>query len=182
MDKIPFYEMFDCCKDGGAIENLLGDACVVNAVVDRAKGKMNVTVMFSKPAPPVYISIIEQELRANFELSAVSILPIYLRTMAVPADKGASEKKQKVILGRAMKNPSITPMDTITVESGKVTVRGEIFEVQTREITKARAWVLSFDMTDYTGSIHVSKFMRDENAKEICAKISPGMFVTVSGT
>ena len=26
-------------------------------------------------------------------------------------------------------------------------------------------------MTDYTGSVHVSRFMREENAKEICERI-----------
>ena len=183
MDKIPFYEMFDLCKDGGTLEEILRDATVCSCAVEKAKMQMRATIQFEKPVPPVYISMMEEEIRSYFELNAVRILPIYPKSMVTPEEKARVKvKKSTAILGKSLKNPSITPMDTITLDMGKATVRGEIFDVQSREIPKAKAWVLSFDMTDCTGSVHVSKFMRDEHAGEICEKITPGMYVTVSGS
>jgi DNA polymerase III subunit alpha, Gram-positive type len=73
-------------------------------------------------------------------------------------------------------------MENVTLELGKVTVRGEVFDVQSKEIAKRNAWVLNFDMTDYTGSVRISKFMLDDNAGEIVGRIKKGMYLTVSGS
>jgi hypothetical protein len=123
LDKIPFYEMFDLCKDGGTLEEILRDATVCSCAVEKAKMQMRATIQFEKPVPPVYISMMEEEIRSYFELNAVRILPIYPKSMVTPEEKARVKvKKSTAILGKSLKNPSITPMDTITLDMGKATV------------------------------------------------------------
>ena len=50
-------------------------------------------------------------------------------------------------------------MNTLELDMGVVTVEGDVFAVEHRELKKRSAWVISFDITDYTSSIRVSKFM-----------------------
>ena len=41
---------------------------------------------------------------------------------------------------------------------GMVVIEGDVFAVDNRELKKRGAWVVAFDLTDYTGSIRVNKF------------------------
>ena len=41
----------------------------------------------------------------------------------------------------------------------RVIVEGKVFAVEHRELKKRGAWVVSFDMTDYTGSVRVKQFL-----------------------
>ena len=174
---VPFYEMFSCCRDE-PLSTVLIHARVISAVVDKAKRTMKIKLSLEKAAAPVTLSMIEEEIAAEFGLSKVAVSPVYPRKTA-PAVR-VNTPKSGVIMGRAVKGTA-TPMEQITLELGKVTVRGEVFDVQSREIPKRSAWLLSFDMTDGTGSIHVSKFMKDERAGEIVGKVKKGMVLTVSG-
>ncbi|SHH75914.1 DNA polymerase-3 subunit alpha [Sporobacter termitidis DSM 10068] len=179
---IPFFEMFSCCRDtlSGTLEN----SFVVSATVDKTKLAMKLTLLLPQPIAPIDIAMIEQGIKAEFGLNAVSVLPVYPRSAESDrrAERRADRKPSEnpVIYGREARG-SITPMDKVTLELGKVTVRGEVFDAQPREITKRNAWVMNFDITDYTGSVHVSKFMTEENAGDIIAKIKKGMVLTVSG-
>ena len=58
-------------------------------------------------------------------------------------------------------------MNELTLESGNVTLEGEVFAVSSREIAKYGSAVLSFDMTDSTGSVRVSRFLRAEDDQTI---------------
>ncbi len=120
---------------------------------------------------------------------------------SVAAAAGDKPKKKKVenkgdlILGRVVAGKRVN-MSELTLESGKVSVTGEVFAVNHKEIKGRGAWVLSFDMTDYTGSVRVNQFMRastggDRQGRgrsfgkdEIIAlldAIKPGMYLTVQG-
>ena len=45
---------------------------------------------------------------------------------------------------------------------GMVVIEGDVFAVDNRELKKRGAWVVAFDLTDYTGSIRVNKFFPPE--------------------
>ena len=62
-----------------------------------------------------------------------------------------------------------------------MSVTGKVFAVDSRKIQKTNAAVLSFDMTDYTGSIHVSKYIRQGDDQSILDKIRVGDYLTVRG-
>jgi DNA polymerase-3 subunit alpha (Gram-positive type) len=177
---VPFYEMFSCCRDNDILAGILNDAKVISATVDKAKRIMNITLLITKPAAPVDISLIEDGIASEFGLNTVKISPVYPREKNVEKKADKKQSGNAVILGKDIRN-SITPMEKVELELGKVTVRGEVFNITSREIAKRNAWILSFDMTDYTGSVRVSKFMTDENAGEVVGKIKSGMVLTVSG-
>ena len=180
LNPIPFYDMFSCCRDGGQLEVLLENAKVAAATVDKKNRTMKLKLLMQVPAAPVEISSIQTGIAEEFGLNSVQVMPVYPR-----AKTEAKEKKSgavgETIMGKPNKSEP-TPMKDVHIDLGRVTVRGEVFDVQTREIPKIKAWVLTFDMTDNTGSVHVSKFMKDENAGEIAAKIQVGMYITVGGT
>ena len=48
-----------------------------------------------------------------------------------------------------------------------LTVEGDVFAVEHRELKKRGAWVICFDMTDYTSSVRVNQFMEASKAKPI---------------
>ncbi len=185
LNSVPFFDMFTCCRDGGALEVLLENSRVTNATVNKQDRTMKLSMVMAAPAAPAEITTIENGIAKEFGLSQVSISARFPTARVIPpkgetAKKGGGGKSGQVIMGKPVKGAS-TPMKDVHIDLGRVTVTGEVFDVTSREIPRSRAWVLTFDMTDYTGSVHVSKFMRDENAKEIVEKIKPGMMLTVSG-
>ena len=179
---VPFYDMFSCCRDDESLHKFLSDALVISASVDKEKRTMKINILFKIVAAPIIINLIRREIAEEFGLADVEIIPAYPNpNVGVAKKKKAEAKHGEVIMGRATKD-KITPMDEINLDLGRVTVRGEVFDVQTREIPKSSAWVLSFDMTDYSGSVHVSKFLREKNSEEVVKKIQKGMYITVSGS
>ncbi|SMC37097.1 PolC-type DNA polymerase III [Papillibacter cinnamivorans] len=103
----------------------------------------------------------------------------------VPAPAAAKGKKKAperktALYGRVDKSPPV-PVGSLTLESGTVTVRGCVFSVAHREIKKRGAWVVCFDLTDYTGSIRVSRFLPGEEAKPLLEGIRQGDTLTVRG-
>ena len=179
-EHIPFFEMFSCCGQAGALNTILQKTKVITATVEKAKMAMKITLLLPEPVAPVDIAMIEEGIKAEFGLNAVMVSPVYPKSDKPERKKDKKKSEDTVLYGRAIKS-SITPMENVTLELGSVTVRGEVFDVLSREITKRNAWVLSFDMTDYTNSLRISKFMTDQNAGEIAAKIKKGMYLTVSG-
>ncbi len=185
MAAVSFFEMFPCCAESENIAPAFSGTEVINATVDQSKMTMKIRLGAKERIAPMHIKMAENGIAGEYGLNAVEIVPVYHADAAAPAPvRKRSEKKPaaggEVIMGRPIKDP-VTPISDITLESGKVTVKGEVFAVESREIQKRHAFVLSFDMTDNTNSIRVSKYMTDENAGEIVNKIKEGMYLTVSG-
>lgn len=86
----------------------------------------------------------------------------------------------QVIMGKAVKGEA-TPMKDLNLDIGNVTVSGEVFAINSRELKKRRAYIVSFDMTDYTGSIRVNKFMEERDAEPVMKAIKKGMALRVYG-
>ena len=102
---------------------------------------------------------------------------------AVSAKSSASAARAaegKLLMGKRTRGKT-KPMDQVTLELGKVTVSGEVCDITSRYIEKSRAWVLSFDLTDHTGTLHISKFLGDNDARAVVNSIKHGMWLTVSG-
>ena len=103
----------------------------------------------------------------------------------MPTTHGPSPSAQAAVRAHstasALKDPKFTEMSALNLESGTVTVKGEVFAVNNREIQKRGASVLSFDMTDYTGSIRVNKFFDKSEDAAVLGKIKPGQTLVVRG-
>ena len=79
---------------------------------------------------------------------------------------------------------NVTPMRELSQDSdvGRVIVEGRVFAVNHKELKKRNAWVVNFDMTDYTGSIRVNRFMEADQAKPLIDAIQkPGKWLRVQG-
>ena len=188
--------MFPFCKGNEKLMSDFSSARVISATVDKSRTSMNISLSLMELAAPLEISTIEELIAREYGLSSVSITALYSR-VSVPENgksssanqlgkadqsskKSTAQKSGTVIMGRNIKGSPIR-MSEISLELGRVAIMGEVCDVSSRNIEKRDAWVLSFDLTDYSGTIHVSKFMTDENASKIVKKIQKGMWLTVSG-
>jgi DNA polymerase-3 subunit alpha (Gram-positive type) len=100
----------------------------------------------------------------------------------VTVKKIPAAENPSLLYGKAVKGEPM-PMKDITMDSGKVVVEGEVFAIEHRELTKTKAWIINFDMTDYTGSIRVNRYMdlKRDKPEPILNGISKGMWVKIFG-
>ena len=98
---------------------------------------------------------------------------------AAPA-KGEKKAKGKTIFGRPVVKAPV-PIGELELDMGTVVVEGDVFAIDNRELKKRGAWVVAFDITDYTGSIRVNKFFPGDEGKPLVDGIKKGMHVKVQG-
>ena len=100
---------------------------------------------------------------------------------AVAAKRKVAAPASELIYGKSLKG-NVIPMKELGLDSGSVTVEGEVFAVEHREL-RSGASVACFDMTDYTGSVRVNLYVEKEKTKNhpLLEKISKGMWVRIQG-
>ena len=182
MSGVPFLEMFPGCEMLRASCGGLDNALALQVLVNTAGSTMDIEARFPARPAPAELSHLAASLREQYGLSAVNITPRFPQEAAKGA--AAAAGGEKLLFGRALKEPKCTDMGELTLESGTVTVRGEVFAVNNREIQKRGATVICFDMTDYTGSVRVSKFFdatADAAALSALKGIKAGQYLTVRG-
>jgi len=81
--------------------------------------------------------------------------------------------KEKTIYGKITRK-NTTPIGELSLDMGTVVIEGDVFNVEHKELPKRKAWVVSFDVTDYTGSIRVNRFMEQSEAKPIVDGVKMG--------
>ncbi len=73
------------------------------------------------------------------------------------------------------------PMHKVDLNMGSIIVEGKVFAVDHRELKKRNAWVISFDMTDNTGSVRVKRFLENKEAKAFLEHVAVGAVLRVQG-
>ncbi len=102
--------------------------------------------------------------------------------MSGGGEKGKKESPAKPLYGRTIRrDAAVVSMGDLNLDMGTVVVQGEVFSVEHRELKKRNAWVISFDITDNTGSVTVSKFMELEEAKPLLDGIKVGQYLLIQG-
>ena len=120
-------------------------------------------------------AIFEQTERIRRE--AMKQMPVVKFT---PAEK---KEKPSVPFGKPFQG-NATPMREISsdMQNARVIVEGKVFAVEHRRNRKDTATIVSFDMTDYGGSVHLGGFFKDDTAKPITDFIQkPGQWLRVQG-
>jgi DNA polymerase-3 subunit alpha (Gram-positive type) len=84
-----------------------------------------------------------------------------------------------VIYGRDFEGEPVA-LETITGEMGEVIVRGQVMEVEAREIRNEKT-ILIFPITDFTDSIVVKMFLRNEQVPEVTEHVKKGAFLKFRG-
>ena len=84
-----------------------------------------------------------------------------------------------VLYGRDF-DDNFVEIDKIDGEVGEVVVRGKILTCETREL-RTQNYMIIFDITDFTDTITVKLFVKQELFEEVSKLISVGMFAKVKG-
>ncbi|GLI19204.1 DNA polymerase III PolC-type [Tepidanaerobacter syntrophicus] len=116
--------------------------------------------------------IIESILRQNSERSG------YEKSSVDLVSNGAAGQYSSILLGKKIEERPIPIGENIT-ENSNMTFMGEIFNIEKREL-RNRTLLLTFGLTDYTGSIPVKIFL-SEKQKSLEQAIKEGMWVKVRG-
>ena len=84
-----------------------------------------------------------------------------------------------VLFGRDFDEEPI-PLKTVQTEMGEVCIRGQIMTLETREIRNEKT-IIIFSITDFTDSITVKMFARNDQVEEILEGIKPKAFIKLKG-
>lgn len=84
-----------------------------------------------------------------------------------------------VIYGRDFEEETI-PVDQILGEMGEVCIRGQIMSFESREIRNEKT-ILMFSVSDFTDTIMVKMFFKNEHLPEILPHLKTGNFIKLKG-
>ncbi len=193
-EKIPLLEMFSALRRYTELAVAVEGWYISSATISKAQRSAEITVEGARGAGANLIEELQQAICRSYMLSSVKIAvddkcaptpdriqeepaaeDVFARTEAMraaamqsipkvssAADK-PKEKKPDVIYGKVIRNKPM-PIGSLDPDSGQVVIEGDVFAVEHKELKKRNAWVIGFDVTDYTGSIHISKFMAQGEA------------------
>ena len=139
-----------------------------------------------EPTPaPVQAPPVEDEAAAAFrrteEIRRKALAS--LKTPKPTEKKGSkgSAPKGKMIYGKHEVRRTPTPMRELELDMGTVIVEGDVFALDHRELKKRGAWGVSFDVTDYTGSVRINKFFPGDEGKGIVDGVKKGQRLLIQG-
>ena len=176
-----FLTVFPGCADLHELAGGLEQAQLLEATVSEAERTLSLTVRFSSMPSPADLSRLEERLREDYGLSRAALRAEYpMPESSAPVNTGSETRSGDVLLGRTIRQNPV-PMSTLTMESGRVTVEGDVFAVSSRTLQKRGGAILSFDVTDRTNSIRVSRFLRPEDDQSILDKIRENDHLQIQG-
>ncbi len=185
----PFLIMFPGCAAMAHAAGGLEHAYVTEVLVSETEHSLTVRAWFAAPPSPAEVSGICARLRDDYGLTRAELQADYPQPR--PAAAAVSERepsatggkeapKGAVLYGKAIKQRPI-PMRELSLESGRVTVEGDVVDVSSRRLQKRGGAVLGFDITDRTNSIRVTRFLRADDDQSILNKIGKGDHLIVQG-
>ena len=84
-----------------------------------------------------------------------------------------------LIYGRSFDDEPIT-LDQVVTEMGEITIHGKIINFDTREIRNEKT-IIMFAVTDFTDTITVKMFTRNDQLPELIGELKKGAFVKIKG-
>ena len=180
---IPITDMFPFLAEKTDTREAADGALVLSAVADKEKKSMELKVMFARVETGADIKAAEDRIALEYGLNEVRINAEYQKAepaKSIQKAPKAAPAQGKTIYGKSIKGDPCS-IGALNEDSGNVIVSGEVFSVNSRELQNSGGAVLSFDMTDHTGSVRVKKFFRPEEDKSVTEKIEPDNYVTVRG-
>ena len=183
----PFLQIFPGCRDLSGLAGGLDQAYVTDVTVDARERTMTVCAWFPAMPSMVDVSSLTNRLKIDYGLSEAGLIPDYPRPKLATTAAAAGSARQKpgeppkgdVLFGHSIKQRPV-PMNTLSLESGKVTVEGDVVAVTSRTTKKGGA-VLCFDLTDRTNSVRVTRFLRSDDDQSIIDKVAVGDHMIVQG-
>ncbi len=95
---------------------------------------------------------------------------------------GSAKKSDNpdVIYGRDIEDGDTIPLEKIVGEMGEVTIRCKVMTVETREIRNEKT-IIIMSVTDFTDSIVLKIFTKNEDRDALLADLKPGAFLKIKG-
>ncbi len=177
MAKVPFFDIFPGCSSMDDLCGGMSKATVSEVLITKSEMLMEIQADFTRAPAQAELTAVESRIAEDYGLRRVTIHPSYPKEN----EKGGNGGSGDVLMGRKVAVKAAMPIADLTPDSGNVVVCGKIFFVESRDIAKRNATILTFDITDYTGSVRCSKFLKSEEEKQVVDKIREGDYVTVTG-
>ena len=138
-----------------------------------------IKVDLDKTCVEIEDEFIDRQEKEEAEISKVMVLenPVEVKNNAGSKNKAVFDRNYSIgkkILQEPME------MGDINSEIGFVTVEGEVFSLETKEIKGGKV-IVEMDITDMTGSITVKTFLTNKKYEEFSVNIQKGSFIKVSG-
>ena len=172
-DKVPFFDFFDRFVPPRELRLLLHDAAVTGGVLDRENRTMELEIQCGEQLPDAAQEAVRQLLMQEYDLRQLRLM---VQTPQAAKKAGGGE----VLMGKPIKAKAI-PMVDLNPKMGAIVVEGKVFAAEMYETRRPGQWCLTFDMTDYAGSITVRRYMDEKEAKPLLGVINPGMWLRVQG-
>ena len=179
----PFLTIFPDCAPFSAFAGGLDKAYVTEVQISIAEKTMTINAWFSSMPSPAEESEICSKLMGVYALNSVKLNADFPAPKSAPAASQPSSVGGvggNVLFGRAIKQTPI-PMSKVDLESGRVTIEGDVVAADSRIIPKTGAAVLGFDITDRTNTLHVSRYLKPEEDHSVIDAIQPGAHLIVQG-
>ena len=184
---IPFFDMFTELQLPGELRLKLVAAELTGASIDQNAMSVVLYLLTKQSVEDGEIQILKDSISHAYPFRKVDI---YITCMeeksesaAIAAPTPAQGEKgtaPKVIMGNPIKAKHV-PMSELNLKMGTACVCGKVFFYECQETRKPGTWRLTFDMTDYTNSVTVMKFLNTKEAQQIQGAIKPGMWLKVQG-
>lgn len=126
-------------------------------------------------AEPSWCEMQDQLERALWEKLAAEQAPAQKEKSGAASGNSGDEN---IILGRAIKGDA-KPIKEIQEEERTVVLRGKVFDLELKQLKSGRQ-ILTFNITDYTDSIEVKKFL-DEDDTKTPERVKNGQWVVIRG-
>ena len=85
-----------------------------------------------------------------------------------------------VVYGRDFEDEAI-PIDQIEGEMGEIAIRGKVLAVDTRELRSGEKSIVIVTLTDFTDSIVIKIFTKNEQLEELLGEVKKGAFLKIKG-
>jgi len=179
-----FLTMFPDCAEHKSFCGGLDHAYITRVDIDLESRRMELSAHFEKMPAPAEETILTDAIQTVYGLEEVRLKADYPRPKPQMQPRSPeSEKGQpqgSVLMGKKIRG-KITPMSDLTLETGSCVIEGDVFEVSSRTLQKRSAAVLIFDITDLSGSVRVSKYLRGGEDQKILDQIGVGDHLIIQG-
>lgn len=125
--------------------------------------------------------MIEEESEEDVFLRTERLRKQAMQQVEAARPKENKQGKFKQIYGTRTIRKKPVSMCKLELDMDIVAIEGDVFFVEHKDLKKRNAYVICFDVTDYTGSIRVTKFMPKEEGQAIVDQVKKGQRLLIQG-
>ena len=182
---IPFFDMFAELQHVPALRLKLAGAELTGASIDQAAMSIKLQLLTRQELAGADVQAVREAICGVYGFESVEINQTCVAPQPKPAPVEAHGGKDakpagKVIFGNPIKAKSV-PIKELNLKMGNAVVTGKVFAFEARETRRPGMWLVSFDITDYTGSVTVLKFATAKEAEQLQSGVKSGMWLIVKG-